>query len=53
MVDLEENKRNLIYMKNKLEEIGGSLWHPIFREEIKWIREENYSRWFLDESKRI
>lgn len=48
MLDLEENKRNLISIENRFNSIGGSLWHRFFRSTIKWIRKENFCRRLLE-----
>lgn len=33
MLELEENKRNLIALKEKIISVGDSLWHYYVREE--------------------
>lgn len=33
MLDLEENKRNLIDLKEKIISVGDSLWHYYIRKE--------------------
>ena len=35
MQDLEENLRILTSQKNKLKDLGDSLWHPKFRKKLK------------------
>lgn len=53
MLDLEENKRNLINIENRFNSIGGSLWHRFFRSTIKRVWKQNFRRRFLDKSNRI
>ena len=33
MLELEENKRKLIELSDKLKSVGDSLWHIYFREK--------------------
>ena len=41
MQDLEENLRILTSQKNKLKDLGDSLWHPKFRKKLKNLRSRN------------
>ena len=41
MQDLEENLRVLSSQKNKLKDLGDSLWHIKFRNNTKNIRSRN------------
>ena len=41
MQDLEENARIINNIKNKLEDLGDSLWHHKFRKHLKRIRKQN------------
>ena len=41
MQDLEENAKIINNIKNKLEDLGDSLWHLKFRKHLKRIRKQN------------
>jgi len=41
MLDLEETIRNLNQLKQKLENLGVSLWHTKIRKRISRIRKRN------------
>ena len=41
MQDLEENLRILSSKKNKLQDLGDSLWHTKFRNNLKNLRSRN------------
>lgn len=38
MLELEENKHNLISLENKIKSVGDSLWHRKSRKQDKRIR---------------
>ena len=41
MQDLEENAKIINNIKNKLEDLGDSLWHHKFRKHLKRIGKQN------------
>ena len=42
MQELEENLRILSSQKDKLQDLGDSLWHTKFRNKLKNIRNRNH-----------
>ena len=48
MLELEENNKLLTDLKNRLKQIGDSLWHHFIREIFKRTRRENNAKWFLE-----
>lgn len=48
MLELEENARLLQALKNKITELGESLWSNQIRNSIKRVRKSNYARKFLE-----
>lgn len=53
MLELEENKKQLIELNKKLKELGESLWHNSIRRKTKKFRRKNYTRKFLVKYARI
>ena len=53
MADIEENKRNLIDLQEKLKSLGDSLWRFKIRTRVAKIRRENNSRWILEWAPRV
>ena len=41
MLDFEENNKKLTELKNKLQQLGDSLWHYKFRTKVKTIRRKD------------
>lgn len=48
MIDYDELKVNLLNLKERLNKIGGSLWHTKNSQRIKWIRRINITTRFLE-----
>ena len=47
MIDLDENTKRLESLKNRLKEVGDSLWHCKFRRRIVYIGEKYWRTFFL------
>lgn len=44
MLELEENKRDLIALKEKIKSVGDSLWHCYTRKQItKFTRKDKHT----------
>ena len=48
MLELEENNNLLKNLKQKIQELGESLWHSQVRIKITNIRKADYGRKFLE-----
>ncbi len=48
MLELEENTRLLQTLKEKIKELGESLWHSYFRKTIKRTRKTDYAGKLLE-----
>ncbi len=47
MIDLDESAKKLESLKNRLKEVGDSLWHCKFRRRIVYIGEKYWRAFFL------
>ena len=47
MLDFEENTRHLEQLKNKIKELGESLWHHFFEKWTRQFRAKNKWTRFL------
>lgn len=48
MLELEENKKELMHFKNQIQNLSDSLWHCKNGKRNKRIRKSNYGRWILE-----
>ena len=48
MIELQENSRILQVLKEKIHELGESLWHREIKKTIKKFRNKNYGRKLLE-----
>ena len=48
MIELEENKKELLELKSKLESLGESLWHRYNNQKTRRIGKQDIKSGFLE-----